>query len=104
MKIVVVHLILLFGAIVFVAAPLRQSRRRAVWARRTFFAIGVLLATLAIVGFGSDTGVLPPTPDFPPILRAVLSLSRGAVIGLLVALIISGQLSGQRISTNDPAT
>jgi hypothetical protein len=90
----ILHFVYLAGAILFIVAPFDRSRVRAPWARWVIWTVAALVLVLAVDGFASDLEILP---------YRLLSGVRGFVLGLLFALIVSGQLSGRKISPNETA-
>jgi hypothetical protein len=88
----VLHFIYLVGAICFIVFPFDRSRVRAPWARWVFWTVAAIILVLAVDGFAENLQLLRP------VLQSSL---RGFVLGLLFALIVSGQLSGRKISAND---
>ena len=89
---IILHIIYLIGAVCFIVFPFDRSRVRDWWARWVFWAVAALVLVLAVNGFASDLKLLP---------YHMLTGIRGFVLGLLFTLIVSGQLGGRKISTNE---
>jgi hypothetical protein len=91
---IVLHVIYLVGAVCFIVFPFDRSRVRAPWARWIFWAVAALALALAVNGFGWDLQLWS---------YHLLSGIRGFALGLIFALIVSGQLSGKKILPNENA-
>lgn len=79
-----------------------KSRNRARWARVAFIMIGII--GLALTAF--ELVLRPRVPDhidvlnirieiLPSLVESVLDMTRGTIIGLFLALILSGELCGK---------
>ncbi len=91
----------LVAAISFFVFPLLGSRTRAPrapWVRWLFFAVGASVLILAFCGFASDVGISLPISSWR--LWGYLSAVRGFIMGLLFALIVSGEFFGKKLPNN----
>jgi hypothetical protein len=88
----VLHFIYLVGAICFIVSPFDRSRVRAPWSRWVSWTVAAVILVLAVDGFAEKLQLLPPI---------LWSSIGGFALGLLFTLIVSGQLSGRKISAND---
>jgi hypothetical protein len=93
---IVVQSVALIASIIFLLLPMDRSRSRAAWANALFVTVG-------IVGvFVSGTKLLLILHWIEPSISAVRTIGQartllcGFALGLILALIISGQLIGKK--------
>jgi len=90
------HIIYFFGAIILLVFFFDHSRRHASWAHWLGLVAILLLMVLAVSGFALDFHMSLPISSNT--LRVAESFVRGIVLGLLIALVASGELVGQKKS------
>jgi hypothetical protein len=91
MLLIIAHIIYIIGAVCFAYFALDQIRVRTRWARWIFWVVVILLLTLGLDGLAEDFRLWAyHIPDH------WLSFNRGFGLGLLLVLIVSGQLLGQK--------
>ena len=88
MLLIFLHIVYVVGAICCIFIPLDKSRTREAWSRWIFWIISVILLILGLDGFAEDLHLWT---------YHMLSGIRGFGIGLLIVLLISGQLGGRKI-------
>ncbi len=90
---IVFHVVYLVGAICLAAFPYDRSRQRASWARWLFF--GAAFSALILAADGLIVDLRVSLPIWAACVRGLVSMIRGFALGLLFALIVSGELSGK---------
>ncbi|HET8546671.1 MAG TPA: hypothetical protein VFL57_01630 [Bryobacteraceae bacterium] len=99
---IVLHVFyLLCGIYSYTVYAFDRSRQRAPWARWLFLAAGCSLVIRAACGFAIDFHVWPPV--LARCLRDLKSLVGGFIVGLLFALIVSGELTGKKVVKDEVA-
>src|SRR5947208_2880341 len=88
-------LVAFLACVIFALVPLERARIRATWAKAIFPVVGVIGA-LSSVRLLENAGRLVPSPRFQQ-MRGLLC---GFALGLIVALILSRQLLGQKRQNN----
>jgi len=96
-----IHIIYFCGSILFAYFPLDRSRERAPWARWLFFTVALLVMLLALHGFAADFHFSLPLPRLPFWLAEFVI--QGFVLGVIFALIVSGQLYGKKLVRSEVA-
>jgi hypothetical protein len=99
----IIHVVYVFAAILFLFLPLQRSRVRASWSRWAFIALALLLAAMGVLGLASDCGV-PLAEVTTQRYYGGVSMVRGVVVGLLLALLLSGELSGKKTLSHEHDT
>ena len=87
------------GGIYFFLMPFDQRRTRAAWARGLCFVVAALLVLVGAADFVRHRALWIPSLTAQHVVLGVTPAVRGVAIGLLLALLFSGQLRGQRRET-----
>jgi|SRR5450755_1626653 len=95
-SIVVVDAIQIVAALFFFAIPFEQSRRRADWARGVFVLTALLVLLTGIIDFLRHRAFWMPSLGVQQFFLAIVPTLRGVAFGLILSLIFSGELLGQR--------
>jgi hypothetical protein len=93
---IIVSSLIVLGSACFICFALDTNRIRAAWAKWVLLAVAVLGLGDGITGVLLNTGFLHLESDALWRCRAVLQAARGAIVGLVFALAVSGQLLGKR--------
>jgi hypothetical protein len=89
-------LLALLASVVFALVPLHRARVRAAWAKALFPLVGIIGVVLSSARMLANGGTLVPSARF----QQVSVLLCGFALGLIVALILSRQLLGQKRQDN----
>ena len=102
-SLVPVYALYILGGAFFISLPFDRKRLRRRWARGLFVVSGLLLLVMGAVGIMRLYAIwLPPLA----VQHAFLNLEqdvRGVVLGFLLALVVSGELIGRKVSSDQPA-
>jgi hypothetical protein len=93
----VLAVIITVACVFCIFVPLSRKRQRARWAKLLFVAVGVLGLGYIAASVGSERGWFVLTHSaVEPFLR-LLQFTRGLLIGLLLALLFSGEVLGKKV-------
>lgn len=94
--------IIILGSAILVVAPFTKRRHRAPWAKKLFFAIGVI----GILSYGFDLAANIHNFGFSDALGHKLyhdqTFISGILVGWLTSLVFSGQTRGQAVTNQSP--
>jgi hypothetical protein len=102
-SIVLAYILYIIGGLVLMAAPFDRKRVRSRWARSLLAASGVLLVLEGSVQLLGYYHVWTPSPALQRGLPHTLDLMAGVVLGFLLAVNFSGDLSGRKRSEDAPS-
>jgi len=103
---IIFDVVLVAGLVCFACTPLSRARIRARWATSVFVVDGILGAALHVVSLLLRMHWITLGPRAYASVEMLVSDIDNVLLGLILALIISGQLRGVRKSENmrgDPA-
>jgi Na+-translocating ferredoxin:NAD+ oxidoreductase RnfD subunit len=92
---IIFQFIFLFGSIYFIG--IARDSSRAAWVRHVFFVVAGLVMTMAAYGLALEFG-LSLSDNVRSDVDYHLSFVRGLAVGLLCAIVISGELAGKKSS------
>ena|ERR1051325_1412379 len=99
--ILLIHVLYLLASVGCFVAPFQRLRLRASWSRWALLIVGVLLVGMGAIGLASDFHVPLAEEAHSRGFYGGLSMIRGVVVGLLVALLLSGELVGKKVFGNE---
>jgi hypothetical protein len=95
-SILVVDVLEFAGGVYFFFMPFEQHRTRATWARALCFIVAALLVFVGAADFLRHRALWMPSLKVQHAMLEIIPSVRGVALGLLLALLFSGQIRGQR--------
>ena len=95
--IVAVYILLILGGAFFVGISFSRRRLRSRWARGLLIVTGTLLVVMEAVDLLRYYALWMPSGSIQHAVLSMIPIVEGIVLGLLIALILSGELAGRKI-------
>jgi hypothetical protein len=95
-SILLVDVIEFAGGVFYFFMAFGQSRKRVIWARALCIVVAVLLMFVGAADFLRHRALWMPSITVQHFMLGVIPTVRGMALGLLLSLLFSGQIRGQR--------
>jgi hypothetical protein len=99
--IIIIDWIVIAGSAILAFVPFDQKRIRARWANATFALCAVVGLSKGVIGLAHHKGWLAPDGAAANRVDAYLYLAGGVLLGLILSLFFSGQMSGIKRTDED---
>jgi hypothetical protein len=99
--IIIIDWIVIAGSACLAFVPFDRKRIRARWANATFALCAVVGVSRGVVGLAHHKGWLAPDGVAADRVDAYLSMAGGVLVGLILSLFFSGQISGIKRTNED---
>lgn len=99
----IVHCIEIFGSAYLGFLPFSKKRIRAGWSKSAFCSCAFLGICAGSLRLAEDVNWMKLTGDAAQLFHAYAYMAEGVILGLLLALIFSGQLKGTKAGAEPAA-